>query len=205
MNTPSPFAFASDAAARLARHLQPPAWLIQEGHQRIILLLNHVLMQEPEAMARLKRQKGRVVLTEWRQFKMALIITPAGLLNVAPAGSGADLRLHITQSSPVDLAKTAISGEKPAVRIEGDVQLAAEINWLVDHVRWDIEEDLSRIMGDVPAHTLAQAARKVAQGLRNFVQMAFKGRSEESTTNTSAYSHVSPAKTSDTSATKGAI
>lgn len=179
MNTPLSFSFVSDMGERLARHLQPPTWLIQEGHQRIVLLLNHVLMQEPEAMARLTRQKGRVVLAEWRQFKMALIVTPAGLLNVAPDGVGADLRLHIIQSSPLELAKTTMNGDKPAVRIEGDVQLAAEINWLVDHVRWDIEEDLSRIIGDVPAHTLAQAARKSAQALRKFVQTAFMTRTNK--------------------------
>jgi len=47
--------------------------------------------------------------------------------------------------------------------------LAAEINWLVDHVRWDIEEDLSRIVGDVPAHALGQAARSLRDTLHQFV------------------------------------
>ena len=54
------------------------------------------------------------------------------------------------------------------MRIEGDVQLAAEVNWLVDNVRWDLEEDLSRLMGDAPAHALAQAGRGMAQALRQF-------------------------------------
>ena len=56
------------------------------------------------------------------------------------------------------LAQAVLRGDKPAVRIEGDVQLAAEVNWLADHVRWDMEEDLARIVGDVPAHTLGQMA-----------------------------------------------
>lgn len=38
--------------------------------------------------------------------------------------------------------------DKPAVSIEGDVQLAAEVAWLVDNLRWDVEEDLSRLIGD---------------------------------------------------------
>jgi ubiquinone biosynthesis protein UbiJ len=62
-----------------------------------------------------------------------------------------------------------MQGDKPAVRIEGDVQLAAEINWLADHVRWDLEEDLARIMGDAPAHMVVQAGRTLAQGLGQFV------------------------------------
>jgi hypothetical protein len=56
------------------------------------------------------------------------------------------------------------------VRIEGDVQFAAEVNWLVDHVRWDAEEDLSRLIGDAPAHTIAWGiGRGMAQALRTFV------------------------------------
>ena len=62
-----------------------------------------------------------------------------------------------------------MSGDKPSVRIEGDVQLAAEVNWLIDHVRWDVEEDLSRIIGDAPAHMMAQNAKKVVEALRIFV------------------------------------
>jgi ubiquinone biosynthesis protein UbiJ len=62
-----------------------------------------------------------------------------------------------------------LRGDKPAIRNEGDVQLAAEINWLVDHVRWDVEEDLARLIGDAPAHQVAQVARRAAQALRQFV------------------------------------
>jgi ubiquinone biosynthesis protein UbiJ len=62
-----------------------------------------------------------------------------------------------------------MQGDKPAVRIEGDVQLAAEVNWLVDHVRWDLEEDLARVMGDAPAHTVVQLARSMVQALAQFV------------------------------------
>jgi len=80
-----------------------------------------------------------------------------------------DLRLDVTETSPLTLAQGALRGDKPAIRIEGDVQLAAEINWLVDHVRWDVEEDLARVVGDAPAHTVAQFASRGAQALRQFV------------------------------------
>ena len=63
-------------------------------------------------------------------------------------------------------------GDKPAVNIEGDVQLAAEVAWLVDNLRWDVEEDLARVIGDGPAHTVASVARQVASALRSFVDKA---------------------------------
>ena len=117
----------------------------------------------------MRRQKGRGALVQWRAYSMARLVTPAGLFNVAPEGVSPDLRLEVTELSPLALAQSALRGDKPAIRIEGDVQLAAEINWLVDHVRWDVEEDLARLMGDAPAHQVAQVARRAAQALRQFV------------------------------------
>ena len=165
----SPFSMIEGIFQKLNLPLAPPAWVIDESHRRIVLLLNHVLQQEPQAMERLVRQKGRVVLAQWRNFTFKVVITPAGLLDLAVGEAPADLTLRVTQESPFDIAATLLQGQKPPVHIEGDVQLAAEINWLVDHVRWDLEEDLSRILGDAPAHTLVQAARTFAQGLEQFI------------------------------------
>ncbi|WP_026437183.1 hypothetical protein [Acidovorax sp. JHL-9] len=169
MATQSPFSFLDGLLDRVAAGPQPPQWLVHEMQQRLVLFLNHVLMQEKEAMDRLVRQRDRVARVQWRSYSMALLITPAGLFNVAPEGAVPDLQLEVTETSPLALASVALRGDKPAIRIEGDVQLAAEINWLVDHVRWDLEEDVARVIGDAPAHTLGQVVRKAAQALRQFV------------------------------------
>ena len=161
--------------------LTPPVWAIDEMHRRIVLLLNHVLMQEPHAMERLVRQKGRVVLMQWRTFTFRLLVSPAGLFDVAAQDAQPDLVLVITQESPLAIAQELMQGGKPAVRIEGDVQLAAEVSWLIDHVRWDMEEDLARLLGDAPAHTLVQAARTLAHGLQQFVGQRSRSDSDGST------------------------
>jgi ubiquinone biosynthesis protein UbiJ len=120
-------------------------------------------------MERLARHKGQTVLAQWREFKFGVTVTPAGLLDLAADVANPDLQLFITEVSPWALAQTLLDGKKPPVRVAGDVQLAAEINWLVDHVRWDIEEDLSRVLGDAPAHLVVDAARTIARALRQFV------------------------------------
>ena len=169
MATQSPFPFLNNLVDTLGATLRPPAWLVHEGQHRMVLFLNHVLAQEPEATRRLVRQKGSVVLVQWREFSLRLVVTPAGLLDIADAARMPDLTLTVADESPFVLAETALRGDKPAIRIAGDVQLAAEINWLVDHVRWDVEEDLARVIGDVPAHTVAQVAQRAAQALRQFI------------------------------------
>ena len=176
MATQSPFSWAAqafpDLAAQMAQKFsnsfQPPEWVVDESFNRMVLFLNHVLMSEPEAMARLARQKGQRIELVWERVQLQLTPTPAGLL-ARGHFEGFDLRLTVTEESPVSLAYALARGDKPKVRIEGDVQLAAEINWLIDHVRWDAEEDLARLIGDAPAHTLAQAARQAMMALRSFV------------------------------------
>jgi len=168
MATQSPFSLLEGFLQNFNIPVTPPAWAVDEVHRRIVLLLNHVLMQEPQAMERLARQKGRVVLMQWRTFTFEILITPAGLLDLAAADSSADLTLVITDDNPLVIAQALLQGDKPAVRIEGDVQLAAEVNWLADHVRWDMEEDLARVMGDAPAHGFVQAAKTMTQALKKF-------------------------------------
>lgn len=170
MATQSPFSWLDGFLHKLPLPpVRPPAWAVDETQRRIVLLLNHILQQEPEACTRLSRQQARVVQLQWRTLFLKLGATPAGLLELAAGQARPDLQLVLTEEAPLMLAGALLRGDRPGVRIAGDVQLAAEVNWLVDHVRWDLEEDLARLIGDAPAHTLGQAAHTMAQKLRQFV------------------------------------
>ncbi len=149
--------------------VRPPEWVVDELQNRLVLFLNHVLMQEPAAQDRLRRQQGKAVRVQWGDFHLALAPSAAGLLERCPPDARPELRVTLSQASPFDLAKTLLAGDKPAVDIQGDVQLAAEVAWLVDNVRWDVEEDLSRVVGDGPAHTISRFARAAAQAVKAFV------------------------------------
>ncbi len=164
MATQSPFSWLAQAAASL----QPPEWVVDETLNRLVLFLNHVLGSEPQAMARLARHQGQRIALVWQGQTLLLRPTPAGLLARAE-DEGFDLRLTVTESSPLQLAATLARGDKPKVHIEGDVQLAAEVNWLIDNVRWEAEEDLARLIGDAPAHTLASLGRQAWAALQGFV------------------------------------
>lgn len=165
MNNTSPFSFLQSLVSRF----QAPAWVVDEGQQKLVLFLNHVLMQETEAQNRLLRKKGSVIHIRWGQFELDLVITPAGLVDRALPAAKPDLLLAVAAESPAVVLQSVLAGKAPPVKIEGDVQLAAEVGWLADNLRWDAEEDLSRLIGDVPAHTLANAARQALAGLRQFL------------------------------------
>lgn len=167
--SPAPSLPTPSALLTALSGLQPPAWLVDELQNRCVLLLNHVLGQEPAAMDRLRRQRGKPLLVQWGRVNLCLQATAAGLLERAPSNAQAELTVTLTQTDPWDLVTTVAKGNKPAVDVRGDVQLAAEVAWLAENVRWDLEEDLSRWIGDAPAHGLVSMAQRAVQAVKGFL------------------------------------
>ena len=168
MKNTFPFSFIEPLVTRF----QPPPWVVSETQQRLVLFLNHVLMQEKEAQDRLARKKGSVLHIRWGLFALDLLITPAGLLDKASSAAKPDLLIEVAVDSPLTLLQSVMAGKPPPVKIEGDVQLAAELGWLAENLRWDYEEDLSRVLGDIPAHAMSDAARRAMSGLKQFLAAA---------------------------------
>lgn len=152
--------------------------------QRVTLLANHVLSAEPAATQRLREHAGRrlqVELTHWPSLLPALPmlvfkITPAGLLEWCgeePAGGAvADLHLRVDAANPALLMARLAAGERPEVEVQGDAQCAADMHWLVENLRWDLESDLARVIGPLPARQLARLGEALAAGLRRQVHSA---------------------------------
>ncbi len=184
------------AAPYNARMLQSVmALLAPAALERLTLALNHVLGSEPAAQSRLRPHSGRVIalqLTQWPAWlptppRLVWRITPAGLLewcgdaavgaapgsDAAPGADpfhqpelAADLSVHMAAGNPAALLAGLLMGEQPAVQIEGDAQLAGDVNWLLHNLRWDMAADLERLFGPAVAHQLQQVGRAVAGAMR---------------------------------------
>ena len=63
---------------------------IHGAQQRLVLLFNHVLMQDRLATERLTGQQGRVILLRWRTFQLCTVVTPAGLFDLVGADDRPD-------------------------------------------------------------------------------------------------------------------
>jgi ubiquinone biosynthesis protein UbiJ len=165
-----------DGAQQWAQRLRPPTWLEHELHSRAVLLVNHVLMQEDEAMKRLARHAEKTIHLDLSPVVVRVRITAVGLLNLVSSDERmADLRIELKSGSWAQAAQRWWHDGEADVHIYGDVMLAAEVGWLREHVRWDLEEDLSRVLGDAPAAALSQGARRVAAALSSFVRRAPEG------------------------------
>ena len=123
-------------------------------------LLNHLLDAEPWARLRLAPFAGETVeLRAPLLPTLRLRILAGG--TVEPGGAEPGLTMTLKPGLLAALAR----GEEHAMRsvdVEGDAKLAAEVLVLARHLRWDAEEDLSRLVGDVAAHRLADAGRAFA-------------------------------------------
>lgn len=144
--------------------------------ERLTLLINHVLSGESVATERLRPHAGSslsLTLKDWPSLLpappvLAWRITPAGLLEWAgPEGlSTADLAVSLDASNPAGMLAQALAGTAPQVQIEGNALLAADVNWLMENLRWDVAADLDRLFGPQLAMPLHQLGRMLSQALR---------------------------------------
>ena len=162
--------------------------------ERLTLLINHVLASETVATERLRPHSGATMslsLTGWPSLLppppvLAWRVTPAGLLEwcgtLDTAGSAgaagtagqppADLAVSLDASNPALVLARALAGDAPAVQIDGNAQLAADVNWLLQNLHWDVAADLDRLFGPRVAQPMHQVGRMLAAGLRSALKGA---------------------------------
>lgn len=157
---------------------------------RVTLLVNHVLAAGPGATQRLRGHVGRCIAiraTAWPDFlppppQVLWRITPAGLFEAGDVNRSEDiaLRIDIDAANPAQLALRALAGERPHIDVSGDAALASDMNWLIDNLRWDLEDDLEGLLGPVAARQVCEVGRAVASAVHSAAQrLAAVGRSVE--------------------------
>lgn len=79
-------------------------------------------------------------------------------------GEGAvpDVSISVAAASLHDALRDPSSALSLA-EVTGDAEFAKAISYLFTHLRWDVEEDLSRVVGDVAAHRLVRFGREAAR------------------------------------------
>ena len=123
--------------------------------------LNHVLKSAPLALERLRKHAGRTAAFHVGPLTLAFTVQTTGEVTTAVPGAASDLDVRI---SPFLLPRLALREEAAwrEVEMQGDMELAQEISFLARNLDWDVEEDLSKVVGDAAAHRMVGAARGAA-------------------------------------------
>ncbi|MBV2234001.1 MAG: hypothetical protein KUL75_00510 [Sterolibacterium sp.] len=129
----------------------------------LLSALNHLIAGAPWAQARLAPFAGRTLRLAAPPLQLLLNVDKDGYF----ATSGLDL-----DSEPCDVTidlpaigpgyllngPEALLGE---ARIAGTADFADAVGFVLRNLRWDHEEDLSRLVGDLAAHRLSKTASQL--------------------------------------------
>jgi ubiquinone biosynthesis protein UbiJ len=144
----------------------------------ICLGINHVLAGEPWASAELAKHAGKAIALEMPFGRFAVQINKNGLLEAArhseasqnPDGKAlSPVRTALVLTISSQALSTLLTSSGPirenafkSVTIAGDADLAHLLGRLAGQLRWEYEEDLSKLIGDAPAHFAVAQGKKIA-------------------------------------------
>lgn len=145
-------------------------------------LLNHLINQNIWAKEQLQPFGGRTVQFNIPPMSATLTVLEDGGLAMAGESASPDASVSI----PLPVAIRLLANDDSATALatlEGDTELAAALAKVLRGITWEYEEDLSRVIGDIPAHQVAEFGRKAANEIKsqsiNLAQMLSEYWQEE--------------------------
>ena len=121
-------------------------------------VVNHLLREAAWARAELKAHAGKTARFELFPAGFSLTVLDSGEVSAAGSDALAAVTLKLTPGLVLRLTARDESAWQE-VDAAGDTDFAATINQLARNLRWDVEEDLSRVFGDIAAHRMVETGR----------------------------------------------
>ncbi len=137
----------------------------------LLRALNALLQREDWARQRLAAHAGKTLrLSAGGPWRLQATLSSDGLLQASDAAIVPDVVLSLPPSHWRELPdlwrRGGVAHVSSVVHIEGDAGLAQVVSDLARDLRWDVEDDLSRVVGDVAALRLTGALRAAGNGAR---------------------------------------
>ncbi|MEI2416274.1 SCP2 sterol-binding domain-containing protein [Orrella sp. JC864] len=137
--------------------------------------INALLEREPWARQQLARHAGKTVRLALGGFGLSLTVAEGG--RFMQASRAAEPAVTFTMlPERIDparlLAGPAVQGQAytDMTHVSGDASLAQTIGELARHLRPDPEDELARLLGDIPALRLMGGLRAAGEGVRQAAQ-----------------------------------
>lgn len=122
---------------------------------------NHVLGPANWAREKLASHAGKVARFEVPPASFALLVGDDGLVHPADAAAESAVTIKFERTALLETLADREQAWRKA-QIEGDTAFASAISQVAANLQWDVEEDLSRVFGDVAAHRMAQTGKTAA-------------------------------------------
>jgi ubiquinone biosynthesis protein UbiJ len=128
-------------------------------------LLQHLIAQNSWADAMLQPFASKSVQFNVGFITSSLVILENGNLAIAGETNIPDATVTIPPSLILRLFAKDEAAKRQII-IEGDTHLAAELAKVFANMRWDYEDDLSNLIGDIPANKIGNFGRQTANTLK---------------------------------------
>lgn len=125
-------------------------------------LVNHLLTGEDWARERLLEFSGQTARLLFGRSVLSFTISDAGLLGAADTAAAVAVSIRLPDDAPVR-ALTDRASLFSTATISGSADLAETLAFVFRNLRWDVEHDLSRLLGDMVARRALQLANGLAQ------------------------------------------
>lgn len=128
--------------------------------------INHLLAGEPWAQRKLNAHGGKVVCIDTGVIAIRLQVTADGMLASAAQDALANVTIHVNLS---DLPLIAQNREHAFtyVKVAGDADFANTISQVTQNLRWEAEEDLSHLVGDIAATRIVAGVKSLTGRIRS--------------------------------------
>ena len=123
----------------------------------VLAAANHLLTQSAWARARLAPFAGRRARFVMPPWDLAVAVVDDGGLSAAADSTAPDVTVTLPPDTPL-VALQGLDRAMASAHVTGNAEFATELSFVLKNLRWDAEEDLSRLVGDIAAHRLAGAA-----------------------------------------------
>jgi ubiquinone biosynthesis accessory factor UbiJ len=127
----------------------------------LVKLFNRVLSDYPMAREQLAAHAGKVVAASVGPIDSRVRVTAEGATEMI--GEGTDIAPDVSFQIPLSLLPRLAQKEEAAFRevvFSGDSEFAALLARLAREIEWDIEEDLSKWIGDIAAHRVVDTVKR---------------------------------------------
>ena len=122
------------------------------------IILDHLLSQNDWMQTKLIDHKDKVVVIEISGLELILKIDEKGLLHSLYESEEFDCVIKLTVN---DFINQLINKKNGNISIKGDLELANQVSQVLKKIEWDVEEDLSKYIGDIPATQATKVLKKI--------------------------------------------
>lgn len=129
-------------------------------------IIQHLLAQNEWTAPMLQPFASQSAQLNFVLFKTSLVILENGSLAITGETNVPDATITIPPSLLLRLMAKDESA-KLQIKVEGDTHLATALAKVLSHVRWDYEDDLSKLTGDVPAYKIGEFTRQTVSSVKD--------------------------------------